>query len=152
MLEKLMRTATVAMGCTACMTTAPMTGDFVRRYGVAHTTSQAWTLGDAVMRARAAKTDPVATILAEAGEMIRGVGAPFPLGPGLRLGGDPFVAKRSQNAWTVILPKPETGGSDGSSWRAASIRLSISAKDIALNTGRLFCIPHRFKTPSGRIT
>ncbi len=67
MLEKLMRTATVAMGCTACMTTAPMTGDFVRRYGIAHTTSQAWTLGDAVLRARAAKTDPIASILAEAG-------------------------------------------------------------------------------------
>ncbi|CAN1574703.1 COG3535 Uncharacterized conserved protein [Paracoccaceae bacterium] len=67
MLEKLLRTATVAMGCTACMTTAPMTGAFVQRYGVAHTTSQAWTLGDAVIRARQAKTDPVATILAEAG-------------------------------------------------------------------------------------
>lgn len=67
MLEKLMRTATVAMGCTACMTTAPMTGEFVRRYGIAHTTSQAWTLGDAVLRARAAKTDPIASILAEAG-------------------------------------------------------------------------------------
>ena len=67
MLEKLMRTATVAMGCTACMTTAPMTGDFVRRFGIAHTTSQAWTLGDAVIRARVAKTDPIAAILAEAG-------------------------------------------------------------------------------------
>ena len=67
MLEKLMRTATVAMGCTACMTTAPMTGDFVRRFGIAHTTSQAWTLGDAVIRAREAKTDPIAAILAEAG-------------------------------------------------------------------------------------
>lgn len=62
MLEKLMRTATVAMGCTACMTTAPMTGDFVRRFGIAHTTSQAWQLGDAVLRARAAKTDPITAI------------------------------------------------------------------------------------------
>jgi DUF917 family protein len=62
MLEKLMRTATVAMGCTACMTTAPMTGDFVRRFGIAHTTSQAWHLGDAVLRARAAKTDPITAI------------------------------------------------------------------------------------------
>lgn len=67
MLEKLMRTATVAMGCTACMTTAPMTGDFVRRYGIAHTTSQAWTLGDAVLRAREAKADPIASILEQAG-------------------------------------------------------------------------------------
>jgi uncharacterized protein len=67
MLEKIMRAATVAMGCTACMTTAPMRGDFVRRFGIAHTTSQAWTLGDAVLRARSAKADPVAAILAQAG-------------------------------------------------------------------------------------
>lgn len=67
MLEKLMRTATVAMGCTACMTTAPMTGDFVRRFGIQHTTSQAWKLGDAVLRARSAKQDPVAAILQESG-------------------------------------------------------------------------------------
>ncbi|MBN8631470.1 MAG: DUF917 domain-containing protein [Rhodobacterales bacterium] len=67
MLEKIMRAATVAMGCTACMTTAPMTGDFVRRFGIAHTTSQAWTLGDAVLRARSDKRDPIAAILAEAG-------------------------------------------------------------------------------------
>lgn len=67
MLEKLMRTATVAMGCTACMTTAPMSGAFVRRYGIAHTTSQAWTLGDAVIRAREAKADPIGSILEQAG-------------------------------------------------------------------------------------
>ncbi len=67
MLERIMRAATVAMGCTACMTTAPMTGAFVRRYGIAHTTSQAWTLGDAVMTAREAKVDPVAAILRQAG-------------------------------------------------------------------------------------
>ncbi len=67
MLETLMRAGTVAMGCTAHMSTAPMTGDFVRRYGVPHTVSQAWTLGDTVMAARAAKTDPVAAILRRAG-------------------------------------------------------------------------------------
>jgi uncharacterized protein len=65
-LERIMRAATVAMGCTACMTTAPMTGDFVRRFGVVHTTSQAWTLGDAVLGARAAKQDPIAAVLREA--------------------------------------------------------------------------------------
>lgn len=66
MLERVMRAATVAMGCTACMTTAPMSGDFIRRFGVVHSTSQAWMLGDAVLRARAAKQDPIAAILAEA--------------------------------------------------------------------------------------
>ncbi|WP_264484382.1 DUF917 domain-containing protein [Mesorhizobium sp. PAMC28654] len=55
MLEKLLRAGTIAMGCTALMTTAPMSGDFVHRFGVPHTTSQAWSLGDAVLTARAAK-------------------------------------------------------------------------------------------------
>lgn len=67
MLEKIMRAATVAMGCTACMTTAPMSGAFIRQHGVVHTTSQAWVLGDAVLSARAAKTDPVQAILTQAG-------------------------------------------------------------------------------------
>lgn len=66
MLEKIMRAATVAMGSTACMTTAPMTGAFVRRFGVLHSTSLAWMLGDAVLAARAAKADPVAAILRQA--------------------------------------------------------------------------------------
>ncbi len=67
MLERLMRAGTVAMGCTAHMATAPMTGDFVRRYGVPLTVSQAWTLGDTVLTAQAEKTDPVAAILAREG-------------------------------------------------------------------------------------
>jgi DUF917 family protein len=67
MLEKLMRAGTVAMGCTAHMTTAPMSGDFIRRYGVPHTVSQAWTLGDTVINARAAKADPVEALIARAG-------------------------------------------------------------------------------------
>jgi DUF917 family protein len=67
MLEKLLRASTIAMGCTALMTTAPMSGDFVRRYGVPHTTSQAWSLGDAVLNARAAKEDPVEAILRQSG-------------------------------------------------------------------------------------
>lgn len=63
MLEKLMRAGTVAMGCSAFMATAPMTGDFIRRYAVPHTVSQAWTLGDTVIRARADKSDPVEAIV-----------------------------------------------------------------------------------------
>jgi DUF917 family protein len=67
MLEKLMRTGTVAMGCTAHMTTAPMQGQFIRDYGVPHTVSQSWELGDTVLAARAAKTDPVKALLARSG-------------------------------------------------------------------------------------
>jgi len=67
MLEKLLRAGTIAMGCTAMMTTAPMSGDFVHRFGVPHTTSQAWSLGDAVLSARAVKADPVEAILKESG-------------------------------------------------------------------------------------
>jgi uncharacterized protein len=67
MLERLMRAGTVAMGCTAHMATAPMTGDFVRRYGVPHTVSQAWTLGETVLAAQAEKRDPVAAVLAQTG-------------------------------------------------------------------------------------
>lgn len=65
MLERIMRAATVAMGCTACMTTAPMSGAFIRKHGVVHTTSLAWTLGDAVLSARAAKADPITAILTQ---------------------------------------------------------------------------------------
>lgn len=67
MLEKLMRAGTVAMGCTAHMTTAPMDGQFIRNYGVPHTVSQSWDLGDTVLAARAAKTDPVEALLARSG-------------------------------------------------------------------------------------
>lgn len=67
MLEKMLRASTIAMGCTALMTTAPMSGEFVRRFGVPHTTSQAWSLGDAVMNARVAKEDPVEAILKQSG-------------------------------------------------------------------------------------
>lgn len=67
MLEKLLRAGTIAMGCTALMTTAPMSGDFVARFGVPHTTSQAWSLGDAVLAARAAKADPLEAILKQSG-------------------------------------------------------------------------------------
>ncbi len=67
MLEKLMRAGTVAMGCTAHMTTAPMDGQFIRDYGVPHTVSQCWELGDTVLAARAAKTDPVEALMARSG-------------------------------------------------------------------------------------
>ncbi len=67
MLEKLMRAGTVAMGCTAHMSTAPMDGAFIKSYGVPHSVSQAWELGDTVLAARAAKADPVGALLARSG-------------------------------------------------------------------------------------
>lgn len=62
MLERLLRAGTVAMGSAAYFTTAPMTGAFVRRHAVPGTLRLAHRIGDAVLAARAAKTDPVAAI------------------------------------------------------------------------------------------
>ncbi len=68
-----------------------------------------------------------AAVLAEVETMIHTIGAPLPLGPDLRLGGKPFIAKQSQNSWTLILPKPETGSaSEGAAWKAGSIRMTIT--------------------------
>lgn len=65
MLEKILRAGTVAMGSAAYFATAPMTGDFVQKFGVPHTMSKAWRLGDVILKARAEKIDPVATIIDE---------------------------------------------------------------------------------------
>lgn len=67
-----------------------------------------------------------AAILEQAKQMATAFGAPPPLGPGLTLGGEVFLAMRGASGWTVILPKPETEGSEASAWRAASIRLVIA--------------------------
>ncbi|CAA6604397.1 putative Beta-lactamase [Rhodospirillaceae bacterium LM-1] len=68
-----------------------------------------------------------AAILAEVETMIHTIGAPLPLGPDLRLGGKPFIAKQGQNSWTLVLPKPETGSaSEGAAWKAASIRMTVA--------------------------
>jgi len=67
MLERLLRAGTVAMGCTAYFGTAPMSGAFVARYAVPHSLSQAWSLGQTVLAARAGKADPVAAIVAASG-------------------------------------------------------------------------------------
>lgn len=73
-LERIMRASTIAMGCAAFMSTAPMSGGFIRRHGIRHSISLSWYLGEAVLAARAAKSDPVAAILAAgAGQhLIRG--------------------------------------------------------------------------------
>jgi DUF917 family protein len=64
-LEKLARTGTVAMGCTASFALPPLTGKQVNEWGVKYTVSQVWRLGRTVMQARAEKRDPVAAILTE---------------------------------------------------------------------------------------
>lgn len=64
-LERLLRAATVAMGCTALMSSPPMRGAFIKQYAVPLTLSQAWQLGDAVLSAQQAKHSPVAAILRE---------------------------------------------------------------------------------------
>ncbi|MYI69950.1 MAG: DUF917 domain-containing protein [Boseongicola sp. SB0673_bin_14] len=65
MLERMMRPAAIAMGCSALMSTAPMSGAFLKMHGIRHSISLAHRLGDAVLSARSAKTDPVDAICAE---------------------------------------------------------------------------------------
>lgn len=64
-LEKLARTGTVAMGCTAGFALPPLTGRQVNEWGVKYTVSQVWRLGKTVIEARAERRDPVAAILAQ---------------------------------------------------------------------------------------
>ena len=65
MLEKLLRAGTVAMGSAAYFATAPMTGNFVKQFGVPNTISKAWRLGDTILHAQTKKADPVAAIIDE---------------------------------------------------------------------------------------
>jgi DUF917 family protein len=65
-LERLARAETVAMGCTAGFALPPLTGQQVRAWGVNYTVSQAWRLGQMMMRARAERHDPLAAILDQA--------------------------------------------------------------------------------------
>ena len=63
-LEKLARAATIAMGCTAGLAFPPLRGWQVKQWGVQHSVSHAWRLGQVVFAARADKRDPVQAILA----------------------------------------------------------------------------------------
>ena len=74
MLERLMRPATIAMGCSALMSTAPISGALLKSHGIHHSISLAYRLGDAVLSARSAKTDPVDAICTEGrgGCLLRG--------------------------------------------------------------------------------
>ena len=61
--EKLVRTATVAMGCTAAMASAPIEARHIKAFGIPHSISQAWRIGAAIQAARQKKADPVAAVL-----------------------------------------------------------------------------------------
>lgn len=66
-LEHTMRAATIAMGCTAMMSTAPMSGAFIKAHGINLSVSLAKGIGMAVINARRSKTDPVAALNAASG-------------------------------------------------------------------------------------
>ena len=62
-LERVARSITVSMGCSAAFALPPMRGDFLKKAGIRNTISQAWRLGEAVLAARKAKRDPIETIV-----------------------------------------------------------------------------------------
>ncbi|HVA93060.1 MAG TPA: DUF917 domain-containing protein [Chloroflexota bacterium] len=62
-LERLSRATAVDMGATAGYATPPMRGEFVRRFAVPGTVTQAIDLGQAVFDARKRKENPVQAIL-----------------------------------------------------------------------------------------
>ncbi|TAN44915.1 MAG: sel1 repeat family protein, partial [Rhodospirillales bacterium] len=70
-----------------------------------------------------------AGILLQTKQMVSALSAPFPLSPGLKLGGAPFIKRTAQGAWTVTLPKPAVAQSDGTVWQGASIRLAVTKAD-----------------------
>jgi DUF917 family protein len=70
-LERLARSVTIAMGCTATFAMAPMTGAQVKRTAVWHTLSLAKAIGDRVRTARRQGRDPIEGILElSGGQMI----------------------------------------------------------------------------------
>ncbi|XP_052233784.1 uncharacterized protein LOC127846524 [Dreissena polymorpha] len=67
-LEKHFRDVTISMGCSSGVCFAAMRVQDVTKYTVRHSLSQAWRIGDTVLRARASDGDPVAAVIeAEAG-------------------------------------------------------------------------------------
>lgn len=62
-LEKLARSAVVAMGAAAGLATAPMRGDFVKRAAIPHTVTLAHSLGNSVLQSHKHNTDPIQTVL-----------------------------------------------------------------------------------------
>lgn len=65
------------MGCAAGLSTAPLTGQELRRVAVRGTVSLAWRLGRAVIGARDAKADAVRAAAAEGGGNVLFTGKPI---------------------------------------------------------------------------
>eukprot|EP00930_Biecheleria_cincta_P001929 TRINITY_DN103005_c0_g1_i1.p1 TRINITY_DN103005_c0_g1~~TRINITY_DN103005_c0_g1_i1.p1 ORF type:complete len:945 (-),score=169.53 TRINITY_DN103005_c0_g1_i1:107-2941(-) len=61
-LEDLLRPVCTAMGCTAGLSTKPLTGLEVKKFCVKHTVSQAFRIGSAILAARRKHSDPVAAV------------------------------------------------------------------------------------------
>lgn len=61
--EKLVRTSTIAMGCTAVMASSPIEARHVKAFCIPNSISQAWRIGSAILGARRQKTDPIEAIL-----------------------------------------------------------------------------------------
>eukprot|EP00050_Salpingoeca_kvevrii_P006914 m.292602 g.292602 ORF g.292602 m.292602 type:complete len:938 (-) comp12645_c0_seq1:139-2952(-) len=74
-LENMFRSKVVEMGCIGGVVFPPAKGEDLKTYYIPNTLSQAWSIGNAVLRARAEKSDPVAAIVASAGGAVlfRGV-------------------------------------------------------------------------------
>ncbi len=61
--EILARANVVAMGAAAAIAQAPMKGSYVKKFAVKSTITQALSLGNAVLKAQSANTDPIAAVL-----------------------------------------------------------------------------------------
>jgi len=61
--ETLARAAVVAMGAAAGLATAPMRGEFVKRFAIPHTVSQALSLGQSVLQSQSDNREPIQTVL-----------------------------------------------------------------------------------------
>jgi DUF917 family protein len=72
-MERLSRTACVAVGSIAATCKAPRTGKEVKECGILYTTSKAIRIGDVVQSARRAHSDPIEAVIAtEGGKLLFG--------------------------------------------------------------------------------
>jgi len=69
-MERISRKVCAEVGSLAATCKAPRTGREVKEWGVLHTVTQAIRLGEVVMEARAAKSDPVAAVVDHAGGLL----------------------------------------------------------------------------------
>ena len=72
-----------AMGCSAGLSTHPLTGGELRRFAIPGTLSLSWRLGRAVLHAQQSKTDAVAAVV-KAGQgtlLFSGTSVATPLKP-----------------------------------------------------------------------